>query len=167
MHLGRWCARGRSQSVGPETARENLSLEIEAASGSVSLTNPRSKRHGYLLSCLEKKLNGQVQPESACVQSAVRNLPGLLLPRHTFAPSFFLPSLSSPLSAASGLIVDVSSGESPPFLFTFALPTNHSLPTTILTPGTPLTGSFLSLSLLRFILSTSVRVLAISMPFNL
>lgn len=68
------CTTNRSQSVGPETVKENLSLEIETANGSISLMNPRSKWHGYLFSCLEKKLNGQVQLESACMQLAIRNL---------------------------------------------------------------------------------------------
>lgn len=48
MHLGRH-TYSRLQSVSVGTAKENPSLEFEVPSGSVSLTNPRSKRHGYLL----------------------------------------------------------------------------------------------------------------------
>lgn len=127
MHLGR-CVRtsNRSQSVGPETAKENLSLEIETASGSVSLTNPRSKRHGYLLSCLEKKLNGQVQLKSTCAQLLIRNLfssssywPYTIRSVFSFAVVFF-PRLL--------LIANVSSGESLRSLIAFNLlrPTSRS-----------------------------------------
>ena len=53
------------------TEKENLSLEVNSSPESVLLTNPLSERHGWsVCSCLEKKLNGQVQPRSANVQLA-------------------------------------------------------------------------------------------------
>lgn len=86
------CTTNKSQSVGPETVKENLSLEIETANGSISLMNSRSKWHGYLFSCLEKKLNGQVQLESACMQLAIRNLlpSSFFWYTYTFQSDFFL-----------------------------------------------------------------------------
>lgn len=123
------CTTNRSQSVGPETVKENLSLEIETPNGSISLMNPRSKWHGYLFSCLEKKLNGQVQLESACMQLAIRNLlpSSFFWYTYTFQSdlfwlSFFFPqfllimiiSLGKALSCSSFLAsssIDVSKRE--------------------------------------------------------
>ena len=162
MHLGRGLRRSQSV-VGPETAEGKPLIRDRGSEWcSVSLTNPRSKRHsGYqALLCLEKKLNGQVQPESACVQLVVRNLfPSPSHRAHVSVPiGFFLARFLPFLCAASSYRERILRGKPTVALHFRPLPTNQSRRTRILTRE-PFVFSFVETSLPRVLLFHLTRVI--------
>lgn len=97
----------RSQSAGnPNGKGKPLIRGKPEVSASVSLTDPLLGPHGYACLCLEKKLNGQVQPESVrAAGNAIFLLShshSVLSSRHGFTDRAFPSHFSSGLLRYAG-----------------------------------------------------------------